>query len=146
MILANNQRVSDQLVDYIKQAEGFRSLAYECPAGKLTVGYGKNIEDLPGLTEEQASVILQMDLVIAAKEVDSFAPKDIGPNRRAALTAMVFQLGMPTVMKFKKMLAALEQGNWLEAADQALDSRWARQTPSRAEWVAEIFKTGEMNG
>lgn len=146
MILANNQKVSDQLVEYIKQAEGFRSLAYECPAGKLTVGYGKNIEDLPGLTEEQASVILQMDLVIAAKEVDSFAPKDIGPNRRAALTAMVFQLGMPTVKKFKKMLAALEQGNWLEAADQALDSRWARQTPSRAEWVAEIFKTGEMNG
>lgn len=146
MILANNQRVSDQLVEYIKEAEGFRSLAYECPAGKLTVGYGKNIEDLPGLTEEQASVILQMDLVIAAKEVDSFAPKDIGPNRRAALTAMVFQLGMPTVKKFKKMLAALEQGNWLEAADQALDSRWARQTPSRAKWVAEIFKTGEMNG
>jgi lysozyme len=146
MILANNQRVSDQLVDYIKQAEGFRSLAYECPAGKLTVGYGKNIEDLPGLTEEQASVILQMDLVIAAKEVDTFAPKDIGPNRRAALTAMVFQLGMPTVKKFKKMLAALEQGNWLEAADQALDSRWARQTPSRAKWVAEIFKTGEMHG
>jgi lysozyme len=146
MILANNQRVSDQLVDYMKKAEGFRSLAYECPAGKLTVGYGKNIEDLPGLTEEQASVILQMDLVIAAKEVDSFAPKDIGPNRRAALVAMVFQLGMPTVKKFKKMLAALEQGNWLEAADQALDSRWARQTPSRAKWVAEILKTGEMNG
>ena len=146
MILATNQRVSDQLIDYIKQAEGFRSLAYECPAGKLTVGYGKNIEDLPGLTEEQASVILQMDLVIAAKEVDTFAPKDIGPNRRAALTAMVFQLGMPAVKKFKKMLAALEQGNWLEAADQAMDSKWARQTPSRAKWVAEILKPGEMNG
>ena len=130
----------------MKVAEGFRALAYECPAGKLTVGYGKNIEDLPGLSEEQASVILQMDLINAAKEVDTFAPKDIGPNRRAALVAMVFQLGMPTVLKFKKMLAALEQGNWLEAADQALDSRWARQTPSRAKWVAEILKTGEMDG
>ena len=146
MILATNQIVSDQLVSYMKQAEGFRSLAYECPAGKLTVGYGKNIEDQPGLSEEQASVILQMDLVTAAKEVDSFAPKDIGPNRRAALVSMVFQLGMPTVKKFKKMLAALELGNWLEAADQALDSKWARQTPSRANWVAEILRTGEMNG
>ena len=145
-MILTNQKVSDQLVSYMKKAEGFRALAYECPAGKLTVGYGKNIEDQPGLSEEQASVILQMDLINAAKEVDSFAPKDIGPNRRAALVAMVFQLGMPGVKKFKKMLAALEQGNWLEAADQALDSRWARQTPSRAQWVAEILKTGEMDG
>ena len=145
-MILTNQKVSDQLVTYMKEAEGFRALAYECPAVMLTVGNCKNIEDLPGLSEEQASGILQMVLINAAKEVDTFAPKDIGPNRRAALVAMVFQLGMPTVLKFKKMLAALEQGNWLEAADQALDSRWARQTPSRAKWVAEILKTGEMDG
>jgi lysozyme len=48
---------------------------------------------------------------------------------------MVFQLGETGVSKFKNMWKALEQNppEYTTAAMEMLDSRWAKQTPNRAE-------------
>jgi len=45
-------------------------------------------------------------------------------------------------VKFKKALAAIRSGDWQEAHDQMLDSRWARQVPRRAEDLAKVMLRG----
>ena len=53
------------------------------------------------------------------------------------LVNMVFQMGAAGVGKFKMMNAAIEDGDFQEASRQMLDSRWARQTPNRANRLSE---------
>ncbi len=67
-----------------------------------------------------------------------------GP-RRAALVNMVFQLGLTGVLKFRKMIQYLKVGNYEAAADEGLDSKWARQTPNRARRVTEVIRTGTFS-
>jgi len=45
---------------------------------------------------------------------------------------MMFNMGYTRLSQFKMMKAAVEAGNWLEAAEQMKDSRWAKQVPNRA--------------
>ena len=57
---------------------------------------------------------------------------------------MAYQMGVDGLFKFKKMIAALGKGDWNEAAHQALDSRWAKQTPARAERHAAVIANGNL--
>ena len=57
---------------------------------------------------------------------------------------MAYQMGVTGLSKFKNMLTAVELGDFDEAANQALDSRWARQTPERATRHAEMLRVGEI--
>ena len=59
---------------------------------------------------------------------------------QSALAQMAYNLGVPRLMQFKKMWAALEQGNYAAAADEALDSRWAEQVGSRANRITELIR------
>ena len=52
---------------------------------------------------------------------------------------MAYQMGVPGLLRFKKMLSALEAGDWKTAEKEALDSLWARQTPRRAREVASLL-------
>ena len=56
---------------------------------------------------------------------------------------MGFQLGIGGLLGFRKMWAALERSDYAQAAEEALDSRWAEQTPNRAQEVAEWIRTAE---
>jgi len=60
---------------------------------------------------------------------------------REVLIEMVFQLGVGGVSKFKKFLAHLSTGTYHLAADEMLDSRWAKQTPQRAEKLSYIIRS-----
>ena len=53
---------------------------------------------------------------------------------------MCYQLGITGVSKFRKAISALQEGEWQEAADEMLDSLWARQTPNRAEELSNIVR------
>ena len=58
------------------------------------------------------------------------------------LLDMAFNMGVPRLGKFKKMWAAIEDGDMNEASKQALDSRWADQVGRRAESLAERLISG----
>jgi len=60
-------------------------------------------------------------------------------SQRRALGNMAFQLGIAGLMKFRKTLRYLQEGNYPAAATEALDSKWAEQTPERATRVAELL-------
>ena len=48
------------------------------------------------------------------------------------LCNMMFNMGRPRLSNFKKMNAAIANGDWMEASIQMEDSRWAKQVPNRA--------------
>ena len=135
-----------RLVDTITRHEGVRLTVYQCPAGKWTVGIGRNLED-KGITKEEADMLLENDLDECIKDLDSVFPEWSGQeitsrfycneSRQEALVNMRFQLGGGTFRKFRKMITAIKI-----SAKQALDSRWAKQTPSRASEIAEVLETG----
>ena len=63
------------------------------------------------------------------------------PKAKEVIIEMVFQLGKRGVSRFAKMWEALGNQDYDEAANQMLDSRWHKQTKSRAESLATIMRS-----
>ena len=121
--------------------EGIRLKPYLCPAGKTTIGVGRNLDDV-GITEDEAMEMLENDIervkAQLAKALPWLETKPQGVQR--AMGNMTFQMGLGAVLKFKKMLAALQARDYNAARREALDSAWAKQTPQRAKRVTDLFK------
>ena len=135
--------MNEKWTQLTKRFEGLRVLPYECPTGHLTIGYGHNLEN--GITPEMAEFILKRDLETAERAVkDKFAWYfKLNDARQFVLLDMAFNMGIARLCTFKKMLAAVERGDYATAAKEMLDSRWAFQVETRAEKLAEMMKTGE---
>ena len=125
----------------IKQHEGFRGKPYRCTAGKLTIGYGRNIED-NGITEAEASFLLDNDLKRCEAECrQAFSWFDnLDDIRQGVIVEMDFNLGLKKFKGFRKMLAACEKQDYELAAREMLDSLWARQVGQRAKILADLMK------
>jgi lysozyme len=119
--------------------EGLRLTPYQCPAGKTTIGVGRNLDDV-GITEAEAMALLDNDIVRVKAQLTKALPWLQGDNVQRALGNMTFQMGLGGVLKFKKMLAALQVKDYTAARREALDSAWARQTPQRAKRVTDLMK------
>jgi lysozyme len=127
----------------LQRDEGIRLTPYTDSVGKLTIGIGRNLDD-NGITHSEALMMMANDIISVQGDMDRAIPwwAELSARRQDALTNMAFNLGLPRLLKFKKMLAALEAGRWTEAKVEALDSKWARQVGDRAIRIAEIFRTG----
>ena len=55
---------------------------------------------------------------------------------------MASNLGKPRLSGFVKMIAAVKAGNWDNAANEALNNKWATQTGHRALEIADMLKFG----
>ena len=136
----SDSMMQDLIAD-LKRDEGFRSKPYLDTVGKLTIGYGRNLDDV-GISEGEAEHLLLKDVGVAYEETrESYpwitkAPLDV----QRGLYNMAFNMGRSRLAGFKRMLAALEAGNYRLAAEEALDSKWARQVNNRANRVAELFR------
>lgn len=136
--------VSDKLKNRIKQEEGLRLKPYLCPAGKLTIGYGHNIED-NGIPRVIADDLLVMDILSAQNELFKSFPdyRSLSQNRIDALVDMAFNMGMPALNKFRRMHQAIKDRDFDEAARQVLDSNYAkRDVPERARTNSDLIKNG----
>lgn len=130
--------------DDLIRDEGVRLTPYKDTLGVLTIGIGRNLDDV-GITEEEALGLLKNDISRAEKSLDREIPWWVTrpePVRRALIN-MCFQLGMSGLLAFKKMLACLQAGDYEGAKAHALDSLWAKQTPERAKRVTELFTEKE---
>ena len=133
----------DHLIQQLKRHEGFSAKPYFCTANKLTIGYGRNLDDV-GITESEASELLRQDVARARHDVYvniAFAQL-LDDARLDVLINMCFNLGVYRLMGFKKMLTALEQRDYMQASAEMLDSKWARQVGSRAVELAVQMQTG----
>jgi lysozyme len=66
---------------------------------------------------------------------------DMNEKAHEIIIEMVFQLGKTGVSKFRNMWKALSALDYSTAAEQMLDSRWAKQTPNRANGMADIMRS-----
>jgi lysozyme len=136
------------LEELLKREEGFVPHAYRDHLGFWTIGYGKLIDERKGggITERQALVLLRDE--IAEKRLQLFGAIpwaiELDEVRRSILIAMAFQMGVDGVLKFKNTLAAVKARDYTQAAKGIRNSRWAEQTPGRAERMARAMETGEL--
>ncbi|GAB3123810.1 hypothetical protein GCM10027256_18490 [Novispirillum itersonii subsp. nipponicum] len=127
----------------LRRDEAVRLLPYRCTAGKLTIGIGRNLDDV-GISAEEAAVLLGNDIRRVLAGLDRQLPwwRGLSAGRQRALANMAFNLGLPRLLGFRQMLAALQAGQWEEAARQALDSKWAGQVGERADRIARLIREG----
>ena len=132
-------------LEIIKGNEGFREKVYTCTAGKLTIGYGLNLEDR-GVRPDEAEFIAKniISEISAELKRERLIGRGNGEVREAVLIDMAYNLGIEGLYKFKKMLKAYREHDYDEAARQLLDSRYALQVPNRANRNAAMMLTGEI--
>ena len=132
------------LVDQLIRHEGLMLKPYRDSMGILTIGVGRNLDDV-GITRDEAIMMLNHDIDTARADLARVFPwtQNLDPVRLDALTNMVFNLGIGRLRGFARMLLALQAGDWNEAAQQALDSKWAVQVGNRSHELAQQFITGK---
>ena len=87
------------------------------------------------VSEERVKTLFTLDLNTAISECevlyddcwDGF-PEEV----QEILVNMLFNMGRPRLSKFKKMNAALAEGDWKTASIEGRDSRWYNQVGNRA--------------
>ncbi|WP_299001752.1 lysozyme [uncultured Shewanella sp.] len=145
--------------EFIAAEEGFRDTPYHCSEGYPTIGYGQRIgkknQSLTNfkftLPEPAARAWLKHGIIQRLNELDSYSSlaavfMEQNIPRQVVLLSMAYQLGVKGLSLFKNMLASLSIGDYVMAAEHALDSRWAKQTPERAQHHAHILQTGKLDG
>jgi lysozyme len=137
-------RARERAREMTKRHEGLKLKPYRCPAGKLTIGYGRNLDDV-GVLVEEAEFLLDNDLDAALRGAESVCKQygisfsSLDESVQVALVCMAFQLGESRLCGFKRMFAALRGGDRRAARQEALESKWARQTPRRAQEIADLI-------
>ncbi|MDX2469031.1 MAG: lysozyme [SAR324 cluster bacterium] len=123
----------EKLFELLKEHEGYRAKPYFCSREKLTIGYGRNLED-NGIRPDEGDLMLENDLSQCHLELKSkFRWFDALPDdAKIVLIDMCFNLGLAGLLKFKKTLAAFEAQDWKVAATEMMDSYWANQVGRRA--------------
>ena len=131
-----------RLIAMLQRHEGLRLKPYECTAGKLSIGYGRNLDDM-GISEVEAMVMLRNDIEQCYQELEMFSWfEDLDQVRQEALVDMLFNLGLPTFLEFKKTLKFVAEGKYSQAAEEMLRSKWADQVGDRAKELAYMVETG----
>ena len=131
--------MTSDLLEAVKLSEGFRDKVYKDTLGIDTIGYGFAIKDLV-IDEDIAEMILRRKLDSLVDRVDkrfNFM-SDMPIEVKDVIYEMCYQLGVTGVSKFKKTLAYLENKEFKMASKEMLDSKWARQTPNRANKLSSI--------
>lgn len=132
----------------IEREEGKRLDAFIDTEGNLTVGIGHkvspedNLEEGDTITEEQAQVLFEEDLEEAQTGTERVISnlKQLPGDVQEVLVSMAFQMGERALAGFTKMIAALKANDFTKAADEILDSRFAKQTANRARRAASIVR------
>jgi len=130
-----------ELLESIKRHEGFVEHVYDDSLGIPTIGYGFAIKDLI-LDEDIAEEILIRKLERLKRNANSRFKwlEDMPVVIQEVILNMCYQLGVTGVSKFRRAISALQEGDWDEAANEMLDSLWARQTPNRATELSNIVR------
>lgn len=133
----------DKCTELLKKHEGLKLLPYTCTANKLTVGYGRNIEDT-GISIEEAEFMLSNDIQAARVDLSIKTSyfDQLDEVRQAVCINMLFNLGWSRYTRFKHMNLALKDHDYTTAAEEMLDSRWAKQVGFRARQLSLMMKSG----
>jgi lysozyme len=138
-MMIDREKLARQLILH----EGMSLRPYKDTVGKLTIGVGRNLEDV-GITEEEALFLLRTDITRVITVLDATFPwfRFLDDVRQRVLADMCFNLGVSGLLKFRKTLELVEARRYKEAAEEMLNSLWAKQVGGRAVRLAKMMETG----
>jgi lysozyme len=133
----------NRLREMLIRHEGLRLKPYRDTKNKLTIGVGRNLDDV-GITRAEALRLLDNDIARVQHEVGHAFPwfSRLDPARKDVVLNMVFNLGLSRFRRFRKTIAAIKARDWEQAAREMLASLWARQVGRRARELAEMMRRG----
>lgn len=130
------------MIEQLKIDEGFSAKPYVDTVNKLTIGYGRNLDDNP-LTEEEAEYLLLNDLKKVKRQAEKLNYySELNQARKGVIINMIYNLGINRFLGFKNMNKAISHKNYHLAAIEMLDSKWANQVGQRAIRLAKIMEQG----
>lgn len=124
--------------EQVMRDEGIRWKPYLDSEGIWTIGRGHNLT-VGGISTKVADLIFEEDFATITTRLEFLLPDlraNLSPVRWGVLLNMGFNLGPVGLLGFHNFLAALRGGQWRDARDAMLDSRWARQVGDRATRLA----------
>jgi len=139
--------MTPELIETIKEDlikhEGYKQTIYLCSEGIPTFGIGHAVKEYDvewtwpvgtPVEKERIDNAFQADLEDAINDVKALVPsiEDKPSQCQRVLVNMAFNLGRTRLGKFKKMIRAVEENNFKEAANQMVDSRWYNQVGNRS--------------
>lgn len=116
----------------ITENEALTKTPYKDQAGKLTIGYGRNLEER-GIRYNEAELMLANDIEeahIELKGIDFYS--ELSDVRKAVLIDMAYNLGFVGLLKFKNMMEALRIKDYDKAAYEIENSKYWNQVGIRA--------------
>lgn len=139
--------MSETLKEMLIRHEALRFYPYKDSVGKVTIGVGRNLDDV-GINEQEAMLMLKNDIDRAIEDVLKWIPSNIyytiNDARKMVIVNMMFNMGLTSMKGFKKMRAALMQFDYMEAARQMKDSKWYRQVGIRGAELVQIMRDGVL--
>lgn len=123
--------------------EGFRRIPYRDTKGKLTIGIGRNLQDV-GISQDEAFTLLSNDIMRAAQAARQAFHwfGNLDPVRQDVVVSMIFNMGLSKFREFENTIAAIEKGDYSLASVEMLDSEWHIEVKNRAKELSEMMKTG----
>lgn len=148
--MIDRQRLREQL----KKHEGVRKFVYDDATGKTiaegsfvrgkpTIGVGRNLVDR-GLSDDEIDYLLDSDINDALADASKLAFfSQLDPVRKAAVTELVFNLGLTRMKKFVKFIDFMQQERFFHAGEELRDSLWYRQVKGRGDTIIKQIQSGE---
>lgn len=136
----NVDRLQKQLIRH----EGLKLKPYRCTAQKLSIGVGRNLEDV-GISKDEAMTLLANDIDTVSDQLNTSLPwwKTLDDARQEVLANMAFNMGISTLLTFRNTLTAIKSGAYKDAAALMLQSKWAAQVGNRAKELAAQMESGK---
>lgn len=136
-----------ELVKQLRLDEGVKKCAYKDSLGLLTIGVGRMVDSsVPGggLRDDEISYMLNNDIDDRIDGLTRALPwfQNLDDVRKAVLVNMSF-MGLSKLLAFTKTLDLIRHGQYDQAADEMLDSLWAKQVGDRAKRLSDQMRTGQ---
>lgn len=142
----NQRQAPVDVESQLRLDEGSKNSVYPDSLGYWTISVGVCIDARKGcsLTDAECELLFQNRLTLVKTKLEKEFPWTSGLDlaRLGVLRNMAYQMGIHGVSEFKEMLAALQRGDYVVASSHMLDSKWAKQSPARAQRLATQMSTG----
>ena len=112
--------------------------------GILLLVVGRNLHSV-GVSCDEIDLLLENDVqqAMAAAKALGYNTNEISYIRWVVIVNMAFNLGQTRFAKFKKFHAAVMRLDFQTAANEMLNSAWAKQVGSRAQELSEMMRRNE---
>lgn len=122
--------------------EGRKKFLYQDSLGIWSGGIGRNMQN--GFSDDEINLMFENDLRRAVNDAIAVCPtfEFLSDVRKAVLVNMAFNMNKVRLRGFVKMLEAIACKDFDRAADEMLDSLWAKQVGERAVRLAKLMKEG----